>query len=119
MNLNVIYGGELVFRLNKHLVERQGLTEEDVEKIKSLHVERLSIEDQLASASRLEDIKTIYSWWVQNQRRLQAVWGFPVNDNFHPSHRLPHCICAKLDGDERLGTPYKVVTCGCPIHDPT
>jgi hypothetical protein len=110
--------GEEVLRLNQRLITQQGLDQEQVDKIKELHLERISIENQLASAHRVEDIKAIFGYWTQNQFALQRGWSFPEDANWHASHRLPHCSCtAKLDNDERLGVPYKIITPGCIIHD--
>jgi hypothetical protein len=110
--------GEEVLRLNQRLITQQGLNQEQVNRIKELHLERISIENQLASAHRVEDIKAIFGYWQDCEYRLQDAWGFPRDANWHPSHRLSKCSCgATMDNDERLGTPYKVITRGCPIHD--
>lgn len=106
-------------RLNARLITQKALSKMQVQAIKELHKQRMIIEEQLEAAHRQEDINYIYSNWTNNQFALQRAWGFPENANFHPSHRLPHCDCPKLDGDDRIGTPYKVCTVGCPIHDPT
>ena len=117
INNEVYKNGEVILTLNKHLIKKQGLTQEDVNRLKELHLERISIEKQLDEASRPEDIKTIFGWWSQNQRELQSAWGFPVDDNWHPSHRLSKCSCgATMDNNERLGTPYKIYKSDCPLH---
>ena len=117
-DLTVYLNGKPITRLNGVLAERQKVTKAQLIKLKELHVDRHLIEEQLKEASRVEDIQMLYREWTQIQRLLQMNWNFEVNDNWHPSHRLPHCICGVMDNDERLGTPYRVVTQGCPIHDP-
>lgn len=114
----VIYKGKQALRLNARLVMQKGLTQEQLEIIKQLHVERLTIEECMESAASNTHLKYLFEEWTQNQFALQRVWGFPEDINFHPSHRLPGCTCgAMMDNDERLGTPYRVITQGCPIHD--
>ena len=118
-DLTVYLNNKPILKLNGRLAERQKITKEQLENLKQLHADRILIEQQLDQAHRQEDITFLFREWTKIQRQLQANWNFEVNDNFHPSHRLPHCSCGKLDNDDRLGTPYKVVTRGCPIHDPT
>jgi hypothetical protein len=117
INNEVYQNGKIILKLNQRLIKKQGLSQEQVNKIKELHVERINIEDQLASAHRVEDIKAIFGYWQDCQYRLQDAWGFPRDANFHHSHRLPHCACPKLDNDERIGTGYFIRVQGCFIHD--
>ena len=105
------------YYLNDYLIEKQGLTEEEVDVIKGLHIERLMTEKYMETLFNREEIQSWYKVWVQIQYELQASWKFPKNADYHPSHRLSKCVCAKLDNDEKLGTPYRVLTKGCPIHD--
>lgn len=116
-DLTVTYKDNSV-RLNHNLIVQKALSKMQVEAIKDLHLQRMMIEGQLADVHREEDIKHLFSQWMFNQFSLQRAWGFPEDANFHPSHHLPHCVCPELDNDDRLGSPYKVVTQGCPIHDP-
>jgi len=109
--------GEPILRLNQRLITQQGLTQEQVDKIKELHMERLSIEKQLEEAHRVEDIKAIFGYWTDCEYRLQDAWGFPRDANWHPSHHLPHCVCPKMDNDDAIGTGYFVRVQGCAIHD--
>lgn len=105
------------YALNQRLIIQQGLSQKQVDKIKELHKERLMTEKYMETLHNREEIRSWYKVWTQIQYDLQRHWGFPENADFHPSHRLSKCICAKMDNDERLGTPYRVITVGCPIHD--
>jgi hypothetical protein len=102
--------------LNAKLIERQGLTQEDVNELKKLHLQRISLEHQMTNA-RSEDLKILFSQWESLQFALQSTWKFPEDINYHPSHRLPQCSCgAIMDNNERNGTPYKVSSSDCLIH---
>lgn len=116
-DLTVTYKDNSI-RLNARLITQKALSKIQVQAIKELHKQRMMLEEQLESVHREEDIRHLFLRWQTTQFSLQQAWGFPEDANFHPSHRLPHCDCPKLDGDDRIGTPYKVVTQGCPIHDP-
>lgn len=117
-DLTVYHNDNPILRLNGNLAERQNISTETLTKLKESHVDRYLIELQLEEASRVEDINMLFKEWARLNFLQQRLWGFPEDANFHPSHRLPHCICPKMDGDERLGTHYRVMTSGCPIHDP-
>lgn len=117
--LTVYYNDEPVTMINQRLLEQQKRTMSDLIKIKELHVRRIEIESQMDQVHRQEDITYLFKEWTKVQRLLQGAWGFPIDDNWHPSHRLKQCSCgATMDNDERIGTPYKIITSGCPIHDP-
>lgn len=117
-DLTVYHNDNPILRLNGNLAERQGITKEALTELKESHVDRYLIELQLVEASRVEDINMLFKEWTRINFLQQRLWGFPEDSNYHPSHLLSPCICAKMDGDERLGTPYRVVTQGCLIHDP-
>ena len=117
-DLTVYHNNKPILRLNGTLAERQGITKEQLERLKESHVDRYLIEQQLEQASRVEDIQMLYQEWTRLSFLQQKLWGLPEDANFHPSHRLSKCSCgATMDNDERLGTPYRVVVSGCPIHD--
>ena len=114
--LTVYYKGKPALRLNERLLESQGVSEEGLENIKALHVHRLDIEAAMRRARSSKRLKELFATWTGLQFDLQAAWGFPLDVNYHKFWRVPKCICPKLDGDDRLGTPYAVRTVGCPIH---
>ena len=117
-DLTVYHNDKPILRLNGNLAERQGIPKEALTKLKESHVDRYLIEQQLEQASRVEDINMLFKEWTRINFLQQRLWGFPEDSNYHPSHRLSKCSCgATMDNDERLGTPYRVVVRGCPIHD--
>lgn len=115
-NLTVFYKGRPVLQLNENLVEKQKLTDKQIEKIKDLHAIRFEIEEEMGSEEYVQSLKVLYMAWVVNQFLLQDAWGFPRNSDYHASHRLSRCLCPKMDNDDRLGTPHKVINPHCPLH---
>ena len=59
-DLTVYHNDKPILRLNGHLAELQGITEEDLTKLKESHVDRYLIELQLEEASRVEDINMLF-----------------------------------------------------------
>lgn len=117
-DLTVYLNDQPLLRINGNLAERQKITKEQLYKLKELHVDRYLIEKQLESASRVEDIQMLFNEWTRINFEQQDNWNFPRDANWHPSHRLPHCLCGVMDNDERLGTGFAIRVSGCPIHDP-
>lgn len=102
--------------VNEKLAKKQGLTEDDILVIERLHTKREELEEQLKSCKPVE-IQKLFYLWTENEFELQRVWKFPLDEKYHRSWYLPHCICAKIDNDERYGYGM-YVTKGCPIHNP-
>jgi hypothetical protein len=110
--------GVPVASLNRSLIQKQGLTDEEVKEIISLHRERLSLVRLMSQmeASQKEYLKALAERVTEVDYKLQDVWGFPRNVNYHKFFTLPHCLCPKMDNMERLGTPYMIRTKDCPLH---
>ncbi len=115
IDLKVQYGKRKIF-LNPRLIAEKRLTDEQVQTIKDLHIARMRIESLMGRCKKPEKIRWWFDTWTENQYLLQEAWGFERNSDWHPSHRLPHCTCQKLDNDERIGTSYKVVNPECILH---
>ena len=101
--------------LNNDLIKRQGLNEDTVKKIESLHEEMEALK-QLP----FENIENI-SDYVLDMRGLeyemQWRWGFTQDSNYHTHWFMDHkCFCPVLDNQDRLGTPYNVIALSCPLH---
>lgn len=115
IDLKVQYGKRKIF-LNHHLIAEKCLTDDQVQTIKDLHIARMKIEIWMERCKKPEKILWWFATWTENQYLLQEAWGFEQNANWHPSHRLPHCVCGFIDNEDRLGTPYKVVNPDCILH---
>lgn len=116
MDLTVIHKGKPTFNLNQAFVAKQGLSEEDVEKIKALHVERLNIFDKMKVENNVSLLKSLASDVEQCEFALQEVWGFEKDATMHLWYQVPQCDCPKLDNAERRGSRYKIVNEKCKIH---
>lgn len=113
-SLTVVYKGKPQFRLNARLVAQKGLSNEDVEMIKGLHLVRLVIEESMETAEFT--LKELYSDWLENQRQLQKAWKFTLDDNYIRFWEVPQCSCPKMDNEDAYPTGYYTVNCSCPVH---
>lgn len=115
-DLFVYYKGVPVTKLNENLVKSKKLNASQIQALKDLHVERLGIEEQMSVTEDRADLKQLFKYWTEVQRRLQTAWGFEANDSFHRFWEVPKCTCPCLDNLERLGTPYQIINESCLVH---
>lgn len=111
-----------ICQLNESLAEQQGLSAEDINDLKTLHKARHEIEDKMAALTVENDtdiLKSLFHEWRNNAFHLQKIWGFLQDSMWHRDYTLPHCRCPVMDNDDRLGTPFRVITGGCIYHDRT
>ncbi len=107
---------------NEELLEKQNVTEDQKVELEKLY---LLLEGTVNTAKNLVDKDSldyttghILANTVKDiEFMLQKNWNFPQNEEFHSYwFRMPGCKCAKMDNQERLGTPYAVITKSCPYH---
>lgn len=93
LDLTVFYNEEPIFALNDLLVDRQNLNQDDVDKIKKLHLERLNLEEQYIR----KEIHPAgyYTSWTALQFKLQSAWGFKKDISYHKFWDMPGCSCTK------------------------
>jgi hypothetical protein len=116
--------GKPLHAINHYIVNRQNISDEILEEIKHLHIVRddinksllAIIEDTSTSVNFKGLIKSLLSRWSDNEFKLQELWGFPADVNFHRFWDIPGCKCPKMDNDERVGVDQKIITSTCPYH---
>ena len=102
-------------RLNPYLIEKQNLTGEDIELIKSLHIEKDGLELEIEAAEINDSNREHYLLLFEDlQYRLQDAWKFGRNRNYHKFFEIPKCRCGKYDNLDMLGTEYRYYSEGCP-----
>lgn len=108
--------------LNKSLVERQELSEDDIEELQHLHSTR---EDLFRLAGNLDltketDVATIrvYATLLEAlEYDMQRVWKFDQNPHYHSWwYKMPHCKCPTMDNDDLMGSEYRICNTDCKIH---
>lgn len=103
--------------LNPDLIKRQGLTEEEVFNVRDWHNRREQLFGLMERSVDPAWLQILAEAVEKVEFELQRAWKFPLNRNMHTWWmRLPHCRCPQMDNMERVGTPYRIRSEGCPIH---
>lgn len=101
--------------LNKHLVEKQGLSERRVIALKEVH----DILKQLLSRPNIhfKDAQHCNDVIEGVEYAMQLLWGFPLDRNYH-THWLnvDGCKCGYWDNMDAFGTEYRYINAECPWH---
>jgi hypothetical protein len=107
---------ELKIRLNKNLVQKQNLSQVEVDYIKNLHIKSYEICKEIKKTDDTSKLKQLASEWEENQFLLQIAWGFNPDRNYHKFWELPKCDCPSMDNDDKYpyGNYYK--SGGCLLH---
>ena len=116
-SVTVIYDCKVITNLNKYLIEKQGLSNEDVEKIKKLHIFKHLIFEKMLDCPE-EELALYNEYVVACEYALQRAWKFPEDENYHRFWDTPMCHCPKVDNEDSYPTGYYSHTVGCPVHDP-
>ena len=104
-------------RLNGKLIELKGINLETCLVIAGLHRIKDTLKAEMQKcdkddkprlhilASKIRDVE----FW------LQDAWGFPRDENWHESWKVPHCAC--LSDKNEAYFPYRKFTSPyCPVH---
>jgi len=105
--------------LNDTLVAKQGLSDEQKQKLHILYKQLDDIFEYCASTPEdsLAEIGESITETIKNiEFQLQEAWNFDKDPLKHAWwNKAPKCKCPKLDNDERFGFG-KYINCTCPIH---
>lgn len=108
------------YRINPTLVKAQGLTDNNIENIISLHKARLDfcydLEKSGVPANPEERTKAVEV--IRDiEFALQNEWGFDKDENYHVYwNTLPGCKCPVMDNVDTQGTKYRHINKICPFH---
>ena len=109
-------------QFNEELLISQEVTEDQKAELEKLYI---LLEGTVTTAKNLIDKDSldfttghIISNTVKDiEFALQSNWNFEQNEDYHSYwFRLPGCQCPIIDNQERMGTPYKIITQSCPYH---
>ena len=110
--------------LNPYLIDKQELTEAEVEYIKHLHGIREELFKNMEplnpeNPEELEMLRHGAEELRDIEFALQRAWKFEENSEYHSWwFRIPHCTCPKLDNEEMVGVRGWWYSSICPIHSP-
>ena len=107
MNLTVKYKDQEI-KLNEKLLDRQDCWD-NLDELKATHLSRLIVEHAMGLTDDAQDIKNLNKTWTELQFKLQELWGFPKNQDYHRFWDIPACTCPKMDN----GVEHELHSPGC------
>lgn len=99
--------------INHDLARERNLDPETIQKIEEYQNFR-TVLGEMYKAGKI-GARVYREEWVSNEYKLQDLWGFERNPNFHKFWEMEGCTCPKLDNEDEY--PYRnFVNTSCPIH---
>lgn len=114
-DLEVVYNGMPIYKLNKHLLERQNCVE-NLQKIKDAHISKLTVYSKIEKTSDKQELKKLANLITEIEFNLQELWKFPKDKNFHKFWETPKCLCPKMDNMDSYPHGYYIISSDCPLH---
>lgn len=116
-HFGVFYKGSLNMYLSPTLALKQGITYEDLDKLKKLHQIRLELFEESRSLNTTSENRQLAERVEHLEFELQKAWKFTPDKKFHSWwFQVPTCKCPKLDNLDSLGTGFCVISGNCPLH---
>lgn len=112
----VTYKGQKMYKLNERLSRMQGLSVEDIETLKDLHVIKLEIFEKMEKSSDKKELQELALEVENIEFQLQKTWKFKQDRNYHDWYLVPKCSCPKMDNVDMKGTIYRTINHNCIIH---
>ncbi len=104
--------------LNESLAKKQGLSQDDFDKLHSLYESYYELKTVLDGKIDDSMIDRYVNIVKELESKIQISWNFPHNPNYHYfTFTLDKCCCPKLDNYERRGVAEKVYNTNCRIHN--
>jgi hypothetical protein len=113
LDLEIIQHDGNTSQLSSALVKKQGLNQNDVDKIKKLHNKKYDILLEMKETEDSAQLKLLSLDIEAVEFELQEAWGFPKDRNYHYWWQVPHCEC---DGRSGYGTLVSPINKNCKVH---
>ena len=117
--LQIFHKGKISGMMNPDIVKKQGLGNEQIENIKTLHRARLRLFDYMEKLTDPEQLKSCVLTLENLEFKMQKEWGFEQDKGMHSWwFQAPHCECPNRDNwdlweaEKRL----RVINKDCPLH---
>lgn len=95
---------------------QQNLTQERADQLKLVYFEVYKTFEKMKKTDDPKKLKKLAANIEKYEFLKQKIWGFPLDRNKHRWFDVPKCTCSKMDNKERLGTNFRVIDGGCPVH---
>lgn len=77
---------------------------------------KLSIHEAMLMADNKYTLKTLETAWKSNEYKIQELFHFEKNSDFHRFWEMPKCACPSMDNQELWGTKQTIYSYDCPYH---
>lgn len=112
--LVVKYKGKEVILLNKAFIDQQNCWE-NLEELKKVYVCKLEVYDLIRETQNSKKLKKLTGELTEIDFKLQELFKFPRDANYHRIWEYPKCGCPVMDNKDRY--PYgHIIDAGCPLH---
>ena len=113
----VRYLGKVRMYLTPAFAIKQGVTYNDLRRLKVIHRRRYRLFDKIKAEDDPKRLKKLAEKITDIDFDLQEAWGFERDEKFHTWwYRLPKCICPKIDNRDCVGTVLRYTSHDCPLH---
>ena len=103
-------------KISAELAAKQNLTQERVDQLKQVYFEEHKTFEKMKKTDDPVKLKKLAANIEKYEFLKQKIWGFPLDRNNHRWFDVPKCTCPKMDNQARLGTIYRDISSGCPVH---
>lgn len=103
-------------KINQKLVERQGLTPEEVGKIQDLYKVDRQIQLAMERTIDPQKLRALFQDWTWCQFELQKLWKFKEDESYHKFWLVPNCGCPVIDNEDAYPKGPYSMNLNCPVH---
>ena len=106
--------------LNQNLIDRQGITQHDVDAIEQLHAmkDRMYANLEKMPEADVRNHRDQVNQVIHDiEMLMQKYWNFNQDEKYHTHwYRNNVCTCPKADNDDAIGTSFRFYNSSCPLH---
>jgi len=104
------------YRLNPNLVEQKKLSPAQVAELVEEHRYKLLVFELAKNTENPSLIVELSDELTQIEYRMQRLWGFPIDSNYHEWYLFPKCKCPKMDNADNRGSSRRIISADCLVH---
>ncbi len=103
-------------KFNYNLACRQGLILDDLYKLIPIYEKKDKIFKNMKQTDDSKKLKKFAKLITKIEFKLQTIWKFEKNQDFHRFWEVPKCKCPIIDNIDNQGSKYHYHNNDCPIH---
>lgn len=104
------------FFLNKETLKKQKVSIKNILLLKKEYIKKFMIFEKMKATDNKKDLIELNKKVLKLEFKIQKLWNFPKDANFHRWFDVPKCSCPKSDNYLALGTKFRHINKNCPIH---